>query len=67
MSENISYARRIREMLRYEFPNRANLQTDAAFYAELQSLYQEYKREILEKIQYSRHLRELNIRHPETL
>ncbi|MEO0840394.1 MAG: hypothetical protein AAF063_16000 [Cyanobacteria bacterium J06643_5] len=49
MSENTSHARRIREMLRCEFRNRDNLQTDAAFYHELQNLYQEYKREIVEK------------------
>ena len=49
MTENISYAKRIRESVRYDFRNRANLETDAAFYAELQSLDQEYKREILEK------------------
>ncbi|MEO0933656.1 MAG: hypothetical protein AAFY21_07825 [Cyanobacteria bacterium J06641_2] len=49
MSENTSHARRIREMLRCEFRNRDNLQTDAAFYHELQNLYQEYKREILAK------------------
>lgn len=49
MTENISYAKRIREILRSEFRNRDNLQTDAAFYHELQNLYQEYKTEILEK------------------
>ncbi|MDY6897311.1 MAG: hypothetical protein SWZ49_04440 [Cyanobacteriota bacterium] len=51
MTENISHAKRIRESIRSEFRNRDNLETDAAFYAELQSLYQEYKREILEKIE----------------
>ena len=49
MTENISYARRIREMLRSEFRNRDNLETDAAFYNELESLYREHKEEILEK------------------
>ncbi len=49
-TENIPYARRIREALRSGFRNSADLQTDAAFYAELQSLYQEHKKEILEKI-----------------
>ena len=50
MTENISHAKLIRESIRSEFRNRNNLETDTAFYAELQSLYQEHKSEILEKV-----------------
>jgi hypothetical protein len=46
MSENISYARRIRESIRGEFRNSNKLVTDVDLYEELQYWYQDSKNDL---------------------